>query len=592
MGTSMTSHENKGILSNLQNQLVLSLGSAHSFRIAPSVSDREVWARLGETGVAIMGSAEDYLSREVPPLRLGDFLEHPDVWLQNRLERRRRLRILTLAAAYEGGARYIRPLAETVWAVCEEAGWISPDTARQDSDPLPDVDRPRVDAFSAETAMDLSVMCQIVGNPLSAFSQRLIDMVYRCLEDRILRPFLERDDALRDPTACLAGCMAAFLTFVTDDKRRWACMRKAWRMLEDALSALREDGSIDGGLEEWLTYAERMGDCMELVRTATEGEIDLARLDAPSRLFRIGVKRFLTGGFFLNPGERSPRPRLDGVRIYRLGDFADDDMVRDLGVHLVRLYGARGEDSDLWHESYRITRSPDILADQARPPRLLQCYLPDAQAFVARSRQNSDTGFLLAAYGGNNGEKNTHLDVGNVLLFANGEPVLCDMGTFADTDLHSLPVVGGYTQQFGRQYRSQDAACRLNEDYGLLTLDLSTAYPPGAAVYGWQRTAILIRDENSVQLIDAFDLTRRQSVRFCFITPFEPIVTSKHVQLGSVRMRWDPDLTAGVEKIPVRDEALKEIWGDTLFRLYFDTPSEVDSGKYTFTVNLLRTYGR
>ena len=55
----MSNHASKGMLADLQNQLVLSLGSAHSFRIAPSVSDREVWARLGETGIAIMASAED-----------------------------------------------------------------------------------------------------------------------------------------------------------------------------------------------------------------------------------------------------------------------------------------------------------------------------------------------------------------------------------------------------------------------------------------------------------------------------------------------------------------------------------------------------
>lgn len=579
------------ILAPLQNQLVLSLGSARAFRIAPPISDRQVWQRLGDTGVSIVASAEDFLAHPIPALSLGDYLDNAEAWHEARTQRRRRLRVLTLAAAYDGTDRYVRPLAETVWAVCEEATWLSPATARLDSDPLPDVERPRIDPLSAETAMDLSVMCQIAGNALAAFSQRLIDLIFRSLEDRILRPFQEREDAAVDPVACLPGCMAAFLTFVTDDKRRWACMRKAWRQLEDALAALRDDGTIEGGLEEWLDYAEHLGDCMEMIRTATEGEIDLARLDAPSRLFRACVKRFLTGGFFLNPGERSPQPHLDGVRVYRLGDFADDDAVRDMGVHLTRLYGVQGKDSDLWHESYRIIRAADILADRAKPPRLLQCYLPDAQMLVARSRANTDNGFLLAAWGGHNGEKNTHLDVGCVTLFANGEPVLCDMGTFADTDLHSLPVIGGFTQQFGRQYRAQDAACRLNEDYALITLDLSTAYPASAAVYGWQRTAVLVRDENAVQLIDAFDLTRRQSVRFCFITPFQPVLTPKHVQIGSVRLRWDPDLNPSVEEIPVRDDSLRDIWGSSLYRLCFDTPEPVDNGKYTFTVNLLRTYG-
>jgi len=583
------SHES--ILAPFQNQLVLALGSARAFHLVPGMQDREVWTRLGDVGVSMMAMAEELLTQPIAALTLSDFLDHPQRWLEAHALRRRRLHTLALAAAVEGGAKYIRPLAEILWAICEEGSWIAPDTARLDPDPLPDCDHPRIDLPAAETAMDLSLVCQMAGNALADFSPRLIDRIYRCVENRVIVPFLEQDLPESEALSLLPGCMTAFLTFVSDDKRRWSCMRRAWRLLDEALLLLREDGSVEGGLAEWLCYAETVGDCMELIRTATDGEIDLARLDIPSRLFRNAARRFLTGKFFLNPGERDPRPRLDGVRIYRLGDFADDDMVRDLGVYLVKTYGIEGEDRDLWHASYRFTRALDIQAEKAAPPRLPQCYLPDSQMFIARSHSGSDGGFLLAAWGGHNGEKNTHLDVGNLLLFSNGEPVLCDIGSFADTDLHSLPIVGGFTQQFGRQYRAQDAACRLTEDYALLTLDLSTAYPASAAVYGWQRTAILIREDNSVQLIDAFDLTRRQSVRFCFITPFRPVITPRHVQLGSARLRWEPDLIPGVEEIPLQDESLQEIWGDTLYRLYFDTPAEVDGGKYTFTFNLLRTYG-
>ena len=63
------------ILAPLQNQLVLSLGSARAFRIAPPISDRQVWQRLGDTGVSIVASAEDFLAHPIPALSLGDYLE-------------------------------------------------------------------------------------------------------------------------------------------------------------------------------------------------------------------------------------------------------------------------------------------------------------------------------------------------------------------------------------------------------------------------------------------------------------------------------------------------------------------------------------
>jgi hypothetical protein len=120
-------------------------------------------------------------------------------------------------------------------------------------------------------------------------------------------------------------------------------------------------------------------------------------------------------------------------------------------------------------------------------------------------------------------------------------------------------------------------------------MSIALAYPEEAGIINWQRTAILTRD-NSAQLIDVFDMKEPSEIRFNFITPHKPGLGESHSQLGAVRVKWDAQLTAQIEELPLGGEAAP-LWNNQVYRLSLSTPEPVAGGKYTFSFKEIKTYG-
>ena len=82
-------------------------------------------------------------------------------------------------------------------------------------------------------------------------------------------------------------------------------------------------------------------------------------------------------------------------------------------------------------------------------------WLPDLQVMVARDEEGSTKGFYVAAKGGHNDESHNHNDIGNYVVYYDGQPLLIDVGrgtytrkTFSDrryeiwyncSDYHNTP---------------------------------------------------------------------------------------------------------------------------------------------------------
>jgi len=102
---------------------------------------------------------------------------------------------------------------------------------------------------------------------------------------------------------------------------------------------------------------------------------------------------------------------------------------------------------------------------EAEPPYLRDAFMDGIQVMTARERSGSDLGLYLAAKGGHNSESHNHNDIGNFIVFANGQPMLIDAGvgtytaaTFGanrysiwtmQSAYHNLPTVNGIMQQAG-----------------------------------------------------------------------------------------------------------------------------------------------
>jgi hypothetical protein len=185
----------------------------------PPIGDRATWeelrARLGEDEVAArIARAEAAAAAPIPALPATLFLEFDRTgeracYQQPQSERRSNLATLVLAECLEDRGRFLDPILDLAWAICEESSWVLPAHQRilswplvrqidrrrnRDADPwpmLPDVERPVIDLGVAGTALELAECDALVGTRLNpGLGRRIRQEVDR----RCFRPFLTRHD--------------------------------------------------------------------------------------------------------------------------------------------------------------------------------------------------------------------------------------------------------------------------------------------------------------------------------------------------------------------------------------------------------------
>ena len=133
------------------------------WRPFPKADERAAWEQLpGDTRKTLVALGEECAAVEVPNLpatlylefrRVGNRSRYQDVWMA----RRKLLNSLALAECVEGEGRFLDPLANVAWAICEESSWTWPaHISRQKAGSgLPDTTEPVVALFSAQTGKRL-----------------------------------------------------------------------------------------------------------------------------------------------------------------------------------------------------------------------------------------------------------------------------------------------------------------------------------------------------------------------------------------------------------------------------------------------------
>ena len=136
--------------------------------------------------------------------------------------------------------------------------------------------------------------------------------------------------------------------------------------------------------------------------------------------------------------------------------------------------------------------------EKAAEPLPQNVWLPNLQIWSARQ-----DGLFVAMKGGHNDESHNHNDVGEMVVYADGEPLLIDPGvgeytskTFSNdrysiwtmqSGYHNLPQINGCDQKNGKEYKAR-VISRQKEQ---MVLDIAAAYPQEAAVDSWQRKVSL-----------------------------------------------------------------------------------------------------
>jgi len=580
----------------------------------PPASDREAWEGLDPSRrEAIRRLAEEYGSGEYPVLKASQFMDFGrrgdrKAWEEPYFQRRRKLCAALLGACVDGSGRGIDDVVDGIWLICEESSWVI--SAHNGSDHegqrpvrerlLPDVCNPYVDLFSAQTAMILSLACQLLAPELDAASPLIRRRVRLEVERRVLLPFETRDDfwwmGITRKDLCnwtpwiLSNVMLTACAWVGDRLRLCELLERGLRMLDRYLAVLPGDGGCDEGPGYWSMAGGALLDCLELLERITGGRAAFWRDEKLRNILRFPLNAWLGGDWFINFADCDARPAIPGERLRYAGERLGNGTLVALGERFVEAPGDHLADtpqlwrllSDLFHPGGEGPGTVEPAGD---------VWLPDLQVRILRRG-----GMTLACQGGVNAGGHSHNDCGSFMLYVDGEPQVVDAGnmtytgkTFSDARYtlwntrsmyHNVPMIGGYEQANGPQRRAEAVTAGAN---GLST-ELSRAYPEAAGVLECRRTLAL--EDGRCVLADTIRTREPGPVTEVLLVRHRPEVRDGAIVSGSVRIVPVPGLTIGVEEIPIRDARMSGSFPGSLWRLTFTAP---DAGEHHLLFHIERT---
>ncbi|MCP5119056.1 MAG: hypothetical protein GY953_50275 [bacterium] len=395
--------------------------------------------------------------------------------------------------------------------------------------------------------------------------------------------------------------LAANLLLEADGDRRRRTTHKILRSLDRFLEGYHDDGGCDEGPGYWNRAGGSLFDNLELLHSATGGKIDVYDDPLIGEIGRYIVRAHIHGVYFTNFADAAAKVRLDGDLVYRYGHRIGDRDMQALGAWAAAdrpvSIGSLGRALPaLFHlETLRTA--------EGHQPLLRDVWMPGIQMMAARRRAGSPEGLYVAAHGGHNAESHNHNDVGDFVIYVNGEPAIIDIGvetytakTFSSrryeiwtmqSAWHNLPTIDGHMQAAGREFQADDVSYHASDDTAEFALDIAPAYPTEAGVESWKRNVTLHRRDDQVTVADSYSLARQPAkITQTLMTPCEAATAPGRLTLSgsgfTLQADFDPNLfTATIEEVEVKDQRLRSSWGARLRRILLTAKNPPAKGTWT-----------
>ncbi len=621
--------------------------SRDDWRPFPTALMRYAWDALPDAvRQAQIARGEERLNFEWPGVPAVRFLDYARNGNRSRYEslsfgRRTALSDLVLAECVEGKGRFLDDITNGIWCICEESFWGVPAHigVQKAGSGLPDTAEPIVDLFAAETSELLAWTVYLLGAQLDAVSPLIVPRIAREMQYRILTPLLEREDfgwmgysgarVNNWNPWIVSNWLTSTLLMETDEARRVASVFKAMQTVDHFIDPYPKDGGCDEGPGYWGRAGASLYDCLEWLYSATGGAIDVYDEPLVQNIGKFIYRVQIADRYFINFADASPVVMPAFAVVYGYGKRIGDDAMVSLGAWAVKQQGADEKGvSESFGSMGRVLPAlfslNEILDTDAAPPLPRDVFLDEIEVFVARDQEGSADGFFVGAKGGHNAESHNHNDIGHVVVYLDGKPVLVDAGvetytakTFSSTrydiwtmqsQYHTLPTVNGQMQIPGRVYSeagidyhydiaARDVSYEANEADATFTLDLAQAYPPEAQIDSWVRTVVLHRGEG-VTIADRYALKSvTGDIVMNVLTACgaedrgDGTIALSEVALadgrmsGEGRLHYDADVfDVAIEDIAIEDARLKTVWGDLLRRITLTVKNPEPQGGWTIRV--------
>lgn len=466
-----------------------------------SIADRSAWEKLARNPAFADVAEQAHSAAAEPLLDQPDdlFLDYSrtgnrDRWQRVAFNRRARIATFTLAECFENKGRFLKPLEETIAALCEEKTWVYP--AHDGS--LDNFNGRSVvpDLGAVFVAMELAQADFTLGEKLSRTTRQLIrENVSR----RVLTPFRNMVEGRQTAAfwlgathnwnaVCVGSSTAAALALLDSREDRAFFVAAAEHYIRNFLKGFTPDGYCSEGIGYWNYGFGHFILLSEAVRQATGGKLDFMADPAARQPALYCVQSEILNGVFPSIADCSPGSRPEAKFVgYVCRRF-------DLNLSARRnpLAGSyRGLAMTLML-AFLEEPLPVVRGAQALATRPIRAWFSDGGVLICRPAAGQPD-FAAALKGGHNGEHHNHNDVGSFSVVAGKAMALCDPGgevytarTFSGRRYeskvlnswgHAVPVIAGQLQKTGADARARVLKTEFGDSQDTLVLDIRSAYP-------------------------------------------------------------------------------------------------------------------
>ena len=428
--------------------------------------------------------------------------------------RRQRLSLLQILAIADD--EYLAPLEEILAAICDEFTWTLPAHLYWNRK---EYDYTMIALFSAETGAYLAETAYIFGDKLS---HDIHSRIRISIENKIVRNYESRSfwwEHVTTNWAAVCSCGVGLAYLYAFPERFDSVKDRLFNTFKNFLKGIDEEGYCSEGVSYW-GYGFGFFTVFFDVYTQLKGERpDFLQSEKVLNLVQFLQRTQMQGDVFLPFADGGTKRNNHDWQVLcavknLFGDAFDFALQPEVKLSS-RALGTRffnGVDKFPYKEGKKEKKQT--------------YYYQNAQVFIHKNKN-----YAFAAKSGHNDEMHNHNDVGAFQIVKDEKRLICDIGAgeytrqyfgtseerysiFVCSSLgHSVPIVGGKAQCFGKEYCGKV----LQQSDGVFTADIAGAYGDGVeslvVTYEMQEKGVRVH-------YAAKGLT--DAITFRFVSDFKP----------------------------------------------------------------------
>lgn len=594
----------------------------------PDYSDRAGWDKLvAKHKDEIIEQGEKALLYKWQVVTATNYLEFDksgsrDIMQKPYFENVSNLEALILAELAEGKGRFIEPMIDGVWYMCEMTSWALSahvNGGQKENTALPSFRTNSIDLFVGDLGALLAWTYYFFNEEFDKIQPLISQRLYTNLDERIIKPFMTRSDFwwqafYSNPETmvnnwnpwCNFNVLAVLLLIEDDERDLVEGVYRTMLSVDKFINYTNEDGACEEGPSYWGAAAGKMFDYLDLLHKATGGKVSVFDEGIIKNMGEYIAKSYVGNGWVVNFADASARGGGRPGLIFRYGKAVESTKMQQFAAYLLKRDGEKNTfkmDRNMYGTIENLVYNTELPETSPAVPQEPFTWYPETEFCYMRNA----SGLFFAAKGGHNGESHNHNDMGTFSFYVDNIPMIIDIGvgtytrqTFSNerysiwtmqSDYHNLPVINGVSQAFGSNYQSKNVS--VNESKSTFSVDLAGAYPQEAQVKKWKRSYRLY-PTNKLLIEDEFDLSEIKAAnQLNFMTWGKPDIKADGLVTiekdgRKIQLKYNvQQFNIEVETVEISDPKLSSVWGNRVYRLSLNAKNQKLSDNYKITIEKL-----